>query len=122
MFSSRPAKLDGSLPLKSAGFAGERAPRTVSQTIKILKRPFKIALEEGLIGPNPVAAAGFGATKLALPDSIHDRLLEQFPVQAESLAKELGFTADCFTNREARFLCVLNRRSTLKGSLRQRTK
>jgi hypothetical protein len=52
-------------------------------------------------------AAGFGATQLALPESVHDRLLEQFPVQAESLAKELGFTADCFTNREARFLCGL---------------
>jgi hypothetical protein len=44
---------------------------------------------------------------LALPESIHDRLLEQFPVHAESLAKELGFTAECFTNREARFLCGL---------------
>lgn len=54
-------------------------------------------------------AAGFGATKLALPESIHDRLMEQFPIQAEALAKELGFTvtADCFTNREARFLCGL---------------
>jgi integrase len=28
----------------------------VNQTIKILKRPFKIALEEGLIDRNPVAA------------------------------------------------------------------
>jgi hypothetical protein len=28
--------------------------------------------------------------------------MEQFPVHAETLAKELGFTADCFTNREAR--------------------
>ena len=52
-------------------------------------------------------AAGFGATKLALPESVRDRLLEQFPVHAETLAKELGFTADCFTNREARFLCGL---------------
>ena len=29
-------------------------PRTVNQTIKILKRPFKIALEQGLIDRNPV--------------------------------------------------------------------
>jgi hypothetical protein len=53
-------------------------------------------------------AAGFGVTKLALPESIHEQLLEQFPVQAENLANELGFTVDCFTNREARFLCALN--------------
>jgi hypothetical protein len=33
--------------------------------------------------------------------------MEQFPVHAETLAKELGFTADCLTNREARFLCGL---------------
>jgi hypothetical protein len=31
--------------------------------------------------------------------------MEQFPIHAETLAKELGFTAECFTNREARFLC-----------------
>ena len=52
-------------------------------------------------------AAGFGATKLALPESVHERLLEKFPVQAAALANELGFTADCFTNREARFLLGL---------------
>src|SRR6202011_5580368 len=52
-------------------------------------------------------AAGFGATKLALPESVHERLLEKFPVQAEALANEFGFTAACFTNREARFLCGL---------------
>jgi hypoxanthine phosphoribosyltransferase len=52
-------------------------------------------------------AAGFGATKLALPKSVYDRLLEQFPIHAQTLAKELGFTAECFTNREARFLCGL---------------
>jgi hypoxanthine phosphoribosyltransferase len=52
-------------------------------------------------------AAGFGATKLALPESVYERLVEKFPVQAEKLANELGFTAECFTNREARFLCGL---------------
>jgi hypothetical protein len=28
-------------------------------------------------------------------------------IRAKTLAKELGFMADCFTNREARFLCGL---------------
>jgi hypoxanthine phosphoribosyltransferase len=50
-------------------------------------------------------AAGFGATKLALPEPVYDRLVERFPIHAEKLANELGFTAECFTNREARFLC-----------------
>ena len=52
-------------------------------------------------------AAGFGGTKLSLPDLVRDRLLERFPTQAEALANELGFSADCFTNREARFLAAL---------------
>ena len=49
-------------------------------------------------------AAGFGGTNLALPDIVRDRLLDRFPRQAEALANELGFSAECFTNREARFL------------------
>jgi len=44
-------------------------------------------------------AAGFGGTKLALPDIVRDRLLDRFPDHAEALAKELGFSAECFTNR-----------------------
>jgi hypothetical protein len=52
-------------------------------------------------------AAGFGGTKLTLPDMVRDRLLDRFPDQAEALAKQLGFSADCFTNREARFLAGL---------------
>ena len=52
-------------------------------------------------------AAGFGGTKLALPDIVRDRLLDRFPRQAETLANELGFSAECFTNREARFLAGL---------------
>jgi hypothetical protein len=52
-------------------------------------------------------AAGFGGTKLALPDIVRDRLLDRFPRQAEALANELGFSAECFTNREARFLAGL---------------
>jgi len=47
---------DTFLAFKERWLSGGRAPRTVNQTIKILKRPFKIALEEGLIDRNPVAA------------------------------------------------------------------
>jgi integrase len=35
---------------------GRLSARTVNQTIKILKRPFKIAVDQGLIDRNPVAA------------------------------------------------------------------
>jgi hypothetical protein len=38
------------------GFPEVGPARTVNQTVKILKRPFKIAREEGLIDRNPVAA------------------------------------------------------------------
>jgi hypothetical protein len=38
---------------------------------------------------------------------VRDRLLDRFPNQAEALAKELGFSVECFTNREARFLAGL---------------
>jgi hypothetical protein len=61
-----------------------------------------------VVGSTTLAAA-FGATKLALPESIYSRLVERFPGHAENLAKELGFTSRCFTNREARFLCGLKR-------------
>jgi hypothetical protein len=44
------------LQFKERWLSGGRSPRTVNQTIKILKRPFKIALEQGLIDRNPVAA------------------------------------------------------------------
>ena len=44
------------LEFKERWLSGGRSPRTVNQTIKILKRPFKIALEQGLIDRNPVAA------------------------------------------------------------------
>ncbi len=47
---------DAILEFKERWLSGGRSPRTVNQTIKILKRPFKIALEEGLIDRNPVAA------------------------------------------------------------------
>jgi hypothetical protein len=52
-------------------------------------------------------SAGFGGTKLVLPDMVRDRLLDRFSVQAEALANELRFSADSFTNREARFLAGL---------------
>jgi integrase len=44
------------LEFKERWLSGGRSPRTVNQTIKILKRPFKIALDQGLIDRNPVAA------------------------------------------------------------------
>ena len=47
---------DAILEFKERWLSGGRSPRTVNQTIKILKRPFKIALEEALIDRNPVAA------------------------------------------------------------------
>jgi len=46
---------DTILQFKERWLSGGRSPRTVNQTIKILKLPFKIALEEGLIDRNPVA-------------------------------------------------------------------
>jgi hypoxanthine phosphoribosyltransferase len=61
-----------------------------------------------VVGATTLAAA-FGATKLALPESVYARLVETFPGQSENLANELGFTNRCFTNREARFLCSLKR-------------
>jgi integrase len=47
---------DTILEFKEQWLSGGRSPRTVNQTIKILKRPFKIALEQGLVDRNPVAA------------------------------------------------------------------
>jgi hypothetical protein len=46
---------DTILEFKQRWLSGGRSRRTVNQTIKILKRPFKIALDEGLIDRNPVA-------------------------------------------------------------------
>ena len=45
---------DTILQFKERWLSGGRSPWTVNQTIKILKRPFKIALDEGLIDRNPV--------------------------------------------------------------------
>ena len=47
---------DTILEFKERWLSGGRSPRTVNQTIKILKRPFKIALDQGLIDRNPIAA------------------------------------------------------------------
>jgi integrase len=47
---------DAILEFKERWLSGGRSPRTVNQTIKILKRPFKIALDQGLIDRNPIAA------------------------------------------------------------------
>ena len=48
---------DAILEFKERWLSGGRSPRTVNQTIKILKRPFKIALEGKVIDRNPVAEA-----------------------------------------------------------------
>ena len=61
---------DTFLAFKEHWLSGGRAPRTVNQTIKILKRPFKIALEEGLIDRNPVAAVRPIRTSSAKKDVI----------------------------------------------------
>jgi integrase len=44
------------LAFRDDRLAGGRARRTVNQTLKILKRPFKLAVDQGLIVRNPVAA------------------------------------------------------------------
>ena len=59
-------------------------------------------------------AAGFGGTKLALSTAILERLLNQFCTHTETLANKLGFSADCFTNREARFLCGLKHENDIQ--------
>jgi integrase len=44
------------IKFKDERLADGLSPRTVNQTVKILKRPFKLALDEGRIDRNPVAA------------------------------------------------------------------
>jgi hypothetical protein len=55
----------------------------VNQTIKILKRPFKIALEEGLIDRNPVAAVRPIRTSSAKNDVFSPGQIEQLLKEAE---------------------------------------
>ena len=50
-------------------------------------------------------AAGSGGTKLALPKMVRDRLLDRFPIEAEALAKELGFTAE-YSQAAKRAFCL----------------
>jgi integrase len=71
---------DTFLQFKERWLSGGRSPRTVNLTIKILKRPFEIALEEGLIDRNPVATvrpirAGSAKKGVFSPEQIQ-RLLD----------------------------------------------
>jgi hypothetical protein len=56
---------------------------------------------------------------LALPTAILERLLNQFPTHAETLANKLGFSADCFTNREALGVGRLSHRCWLEPIVSQ---
>jgi integrase len=74
---------DTILAFKERWLSGGRSPRTVNQTIKILKRPFKIALEEGLIDRNPVAAVRPIRTTSAKKDVFGPEQIEQLLKEAE---------------------------------------
>jgi integrase len=74
---------DTILAFKERWLSGGRSPRTVNQTIKILKRPFKIALEEGLIDRNPVAAVRPIRTSSAKKDVFSPEQIEQLLKEAE---------------------------------------
>lgn len=56
-----------------------------------------------VVGSTTLAAA-FGATKLAPPDEIMERLFSRFPTEVKQLADNLGFDSRNFTNREVRYL------------------
>jgi hypothetical protein len=58
-----------------------------------------------VIGASTLSAS-YGGTKLALPEHVKQTLFERFP-SVSDLAHQLGFEAECFTNREARFLSNL---------------
>jgi len=75
---------DTILAFKERWLSGGRAPRTVNQTIKILKRPFKIGVEEGLIDRNPVAAVRPIRTTSAKKDAFSPEQIEQLLKVAES--------------------------------------
>ena len=56
----------------------------------------------------------FGGTKLAQPKEALDKLLERFP-EVETLARNLGFTPDCFTGRETHFLAQVPTREKMQA-------
>jgi hypothetical protein len=58
--------------------------------------------------------ATFGGTKLAQPKEALDKLLERFP-EIETLARNLGFTPDCFTARETHFLAQVPTREKMQA-------
>src|ERR1700741_3704582 len=71
------------LEFKEHWLSGGRAPRTVNQTIKILKCHFKIALEEGLIDRNPIAAVRPIRTSSAKKDVFSPEQIRQLLEEAE---------------------------------------
>jgi integrase len=75
---------DAILEFKERWLSGGRSPRTVNQTIKILKRPFNIALDEGLIDRNPVAAVRPIRTTTAKKDVFSPKQIQQLLEVAES--------------------------------------
>lgn len=58
--------------------------------------------------------ATFGGTKLAQPKEALAKLLNRFP-EVETLARNLGFTPDCFTGRESHFLTQLPSREKMQA-------
>jgi hypothetical protein len=58
--------------------------------------------------------ATFGGTKLAQPKDVFAKLLNRFP-EVETLARNLGFTPDCFTGRETHFLTQVPSREKMRA-------
>jgi site-specific recombinase XerD len=81
------------LEFKERWLLGGRSPRTVNQTIKILKRPFKIALEQGLIDRNPVAAVRPIRTSSAKKDVFSPEQIRQLLEEAKGDWKGLILSA-----------------------------
>ena len=71
------------------------SPRSVNQTLKILRRPFKLAFDEGLIRHNPIAAIkrlrGSPAMKGVFTPEQVARLLEHAPNAEWKLLIALGY-------------------------------
>jgi len=61
--------------------------------------------------------ATFGGTKLAQSKEGLDKLLNKFP-EAETLSRNLGFTPDCFTDRETHFLTQVASREKMQALVR----
>jgi len=75
--------------------AGGCSPRSVNQVLKILRRPFKLAFDEGLIQHNPIAAikrlrGGSAEKGIFTPQQI-GRLLDAAPNEDWRLLIALGY-------------------------------